>query len=301
MALFEQVAQQDRDARNPNAVIGGIRLVKAVFFKISNRVDIGRGDGALLVCIGGDRVVIGRHVVHGEGLLVLNADHGGGLVGGERLQVGDCLIGVEVVGGRVNVGLEGLNGFQSGRIFVAGVAIGGRADAEQMPAVAEHAVVHPVGRRRADRDHGDVIDQEHHDREDWQTQPTVRDDAVDLIGGGELPGIVLLVAGLDDRGDIHITLVRNDRLGVVVQLLFGVPDVLLDVSELLGIRFSFLSTLSSRSKILIAYQRCCSSGHIVHGSLLDVGDCVLDAAGEGVLRDGLGVFPPHGSPPRQLP
>ena len=50
------------------------------------------------------------------------------------------------------------------------------------------------------------------------------------------------------------------------------------------------STLSSRSKILMAYQRCCSSGMVVDGGLLDVGNGMLHGAGEGVHGDGLAAL-----------
>ena len=98
-----------------------------------------------------------------------------------------------------------------------------------MPAVAEHAVVGPVGRGRADGDHGDPVDKEHDHGEDRQAQPAVGDDAVDLIGR-RLRGLgFLAVAGADDLRDIDIALVCDDGLGVIVELLLGGLDVRLDV------------------------------------------------------------------------
>ncbi len=159
-----------------------------------------------------------------------------------------------------------------------------------MPAVTEQTVVGPVGRGGADGDHGDPVNEEHDDREDGQTQPAVRDDLVDLIGGGQLTGVFLLVAGLDDLGDVNVALVGDDALGVVVELLLGGLDVLLDVSFDVGRNVQRLEDLIVALEHLDGVPALLLFGHGVHGSLFDVGNGVLDRAGELVHRDGLAAL-----------
>ena len=158
-----------------------------------------------------------------------------------------------------------------------------------MPAIADHAVVGPVGRGGADGDHSDPVDQEHHHREDGQAQPAVRDDLVDLIGGRELTGLFLLVAGLDDLRDVDVALVGDDALGVIVQLLLGGLDVLLDVGERLGGDVQLGEHLVVALKDLDRVPALLLLGHVMYRRLLNVGDGVLNGAGEGVHGDGLGV------------
>lgn len=93
-------------------------------------------------------------------------------------------------------------------------------DAEQMPTVAEHAVVRPVCRNRTDRRNGDVINNKHHNRKDRQSQNTVRYDLIDLIGNGKTAVVLFLVALLDDGSNVNIALVRDDAFCVCHQALF---------------------------------------------------------------------------------
>ena len=157
-----------------------------------------------------------------------------------------------------------------------------------MPAVAEQAVVGPVGGRRANGDHGDVIHQEHHDGEDGQAQPAVGDDTVDLVGSGQLTGVFLLVTGLDDLGDVDVALVGDDGLGVVVQLLLGSLDVLLDVGHDGGVDLQLVQHLVVTLEDLDGVPALLLLGQVMYGGLLDVGDGVLHGAGEGVHGHGLG-------------
>ena len=156
-----------------------------------------------------------------------------------------------------------------------------------MPAVAEQAVVGPVGRRRADGDHGDVVNKEHDDCEDGQAQPAVGDDPVDLIGGGELFLALLLVAALDDLCDVDIALVGDDGLRVVVQFLFGGLDVLFDVLHRLCRDAQLLEDLVVALKDLDRIPALLLGGLVVQDGFLDMGDGVLNSAGEGVLRLGV--------------
>ena len=65
-----------------------------------------------------------------------------------------------------------------------------------MEAVAEQAVVGPVGRPGADGRDRQVVDAEHDDREDREGENPVGDDPVDLIRDRELAGALLVVAVL---------------------------------------------------------------------------------------------------------
>ena len=159
-----------------------------------------------------------------------------------------------------------------------------------MPAVAEHAVVGPVGSGGAHSHHGDPVHQEHDQCENGQAQPAVGHDAVDLIGSGQLAfGLLLLVAALDDLGDIDIALVGDDALRVVIQLLFGSLDVLLDVAHDGGVDLQLLQHLVVTLEDLDGVPALLLLGHVMYSGLLDVGDGVLHGAGEGVHGDGLGV------------
>jgi len=159
-----------------------------------------------------------------------------------------------------------------------------------VPAVAEHAVVRPVGRGSADGDHGDVVNKEHHDREDGQSQPSVGDDLIDLIGGGELFRALFLVAALDELGDVDVALVGDDALGVVVELGLRRLDVLFDVVHRLGGDAELFKHLVVALKDLDGIPALLLFRHIVHGRLFDVGNGVLDGPREGVHRHGLGAL-----------
>ena len=158
-----------------------------------------------------------------------------------------------------------------------------------MPAIAEHTVVGPVGGHGADRYHGDVVYQEHDDREDGQTQPTVGDHAVNLIGDGQLTGALLLVAGLDHLGDVHITLIGDNTLGVVAQLILGGLDVGLDVLHRVGGHIQLLQHLAVALKDLDGVPALLGFGQVMQGGFLDVGNGMLHRAGEGVHGNGLAV------------
>ena len=165
------------------------------------------------------------------------------------------------------------------------------------PGAAED-VVGPVGEEGAEGDaavtdrsaHGQRVDQPHDQREDRQSQDAVRDDLVDLVGGGELTFVLFLVCTLEKLGNIDVTLVGDDALGVVVQLLFGSLDVLLDVCLGLGGNVQSLHDLVVALKDLDGVPALLLLGHRVHDGLLDMGDRVLHRAGEGVHRDGPGVL-----------
>ena len=286
----KRIADQNGDTRDPYAIVCRVGLVKAVFFKVADSVHIGHlNDIVHLVRAFGQYIVVGGLLADGERLLILHVNSSGVGRGLEGLELFECRIGVEVLIFHVKAD-ESVSRFRRGGVLVARVAVGGGADAEQVPAVAEHAVVRPVGRGSADGDHGDVVNKEHHDREDGQSQPSVGDDLIDLIGSRELLGALLFVATLDELSDIHIALVGDDALGIVVELCLRRLDVLFNVIECFRRDLELFEHLVVALKDLDRVPALLLFRHIVHGRLFDVGDGVLDRAGEGVHRDGLGAL-----------
>ena len=159
-----------------------------------------------------------------------------------------------------------------------------------MPAVAEQAVVGPVGSGGAHGHHGDPVHQEHHQSEDGQAQPAVGDDLVDLIGGGKLILSLLLVAALDDLGDVDIALVGDDALGIVIQLLLSGLNIRLDVLHHVGGDAELFQHLVVTLEDLDGVPALLFLGHGMYGGLLDVGNGMLHGTGEGVHGDGLAVL-----------
>ena len=276
------VADENGDARYPNAVISRIGSVKAVFLEVGNCINIGHLDNVVhLVSAFGKCVIISSHGVDREGLFILDVN-GCGLVGGlESLHIGKQCVCVEVVCFNVNVlAEERADCLDSCGVFVVCVVIVGRADAQQVPAVAEHAVVCPVGCRCADGDHCDPVDKEHDYREDRQAQPTVGDDLIYLVGSGELAGVFLLVACLDDGCYVEVALVGDDALGIVVKLILGGLDVRVDVLHDLGLDGELCKHLVIVLEDLDCVPALLLFGQLMQDGLLDVSDCVLDNAGE---------------------
>ena len=157
-----------------------------------------------------------------------------------------------------------------------------------MITVAEQTVVCPVGCGRADGDHRDPVDEEHHNREDRQTQPAIRHDTVDLIGYGQFACALLLIAGLDDVADPDIPFVGDDAFRVVIQFLLGGGDVLLDVRFGLFGNVQAFHNLAVALKDLDRVPALLLLRHVVHNRFLDVRKRMLDRAGEGMLRNGFG-------------
>ena len=258
ISLLQQVANENRDTGHPNAVVCGVGFF--AFQRFKRFFIVSQRSGLL-----GDL----------QSLLIL--DFVGEVAGGS----GAVLFHVGVVAV-----------YDQGRLVICisvFVVIGG-ADAEQVPAVAEQAVVCPVGSSSAHADHGDVVNKEHDNCEDGQAQPAVGHDLIDLIGGGQLTGGVLLVAALDDLADVDVTLVGNDALGVVVQLLLGSFDVGLDVRHGLLGQTQLLHHLVVTLEDLDGVPTLLLLGQAVNGGFLDVGNGVLHRAGEGVHGNGLAVL-----------
>ena len=183
VCAFKRVAYQHRYAGHPHAVVGGIGLFKAVFFNVSSRINIGHGNNVIVLFLaGGDRIVVSGQLVNSQGLLILNLNGAGGGFGNEVLYLleGSGLVEVLSLGIYLNEGVDGVHGVG---VFFAYFFILSAADAEQMEAIAEQAVVCPVRSRRAYGDHGDVVNKEHYQREYGQAQPAVGHDLVYFIGG----------------------------------------------------------------------------------------------------------------------
>ena len=102
--------------------------------------------------------------------------------------------------------------------------------------------------------------------------------------------ILFLVAGLNDLADVDISLVGDDGFGIVIHFgLYGL-DVVFDVLQYSLIDIQGGKHLIITLKDLDGIPALLLFGHIVHGGLLDMRQCVLYAAGEGVLRNGLAVL-----------
>ena len=114
------------------------------------------------------------------------------------------------------------------------------------------------------------------------------DDAVDLVGDGQLTGCLPFIGPLEDRANVVVTLVGNDALGVVVQLLLCGTDILFDVvQEWLG-DVDLFQGLFVPLKDFDGIPALLIGGHIVKDCFLDVGQGVFHWAGKVVGGDRLG-------------
>ena len=159
-----------------------------------------------------------------------------------------------------------------------------------MPAVAEHSVVHPVGRERADSDHGDVVDEEHDNCEYRKSEPAVCDDLIDLVGGRKLTDILLFVAGFDYRCDIDISLIRDDGLCVVIHLFLNLFNVALDVLKDRLVEVELCKHLVVALEDFDGVPSLLLLGESVDGGLFNVRESVLDGAFKCMHRNGLGAL-----------
>ena len=203
---------------------------------------------------------------------VLGAARHKGVVhhGGDAGDIGAVLCRVD----RVGIVARSLDG------RVVGVA----ALTEHVPAVgAEELVVGEVGHRAAQGRNGDVVHAEHDDHKDRQTQDTVGNHAVDLLGGAHL-GRSLSEALIDDVRDDAIALTGDDGLGIVVAVLLALGDQLLHASGLL------LGEVDELAGVRVALEQLDGVVATLVGRnarrqvILDVVQNVLDGGIELVLR-----------------
>ena len=151
-------------------------------------------------------------------------------------------------------------------------------------------VVGPVGEHGTEGSHCDPVNKEHYNRKNGDRSPAVSDDLIYLVGIGKLSCILFLVARLDDGCYVDVTLIGDDAFCVVVKLLFGSFDVGVYVFEIIGLDVQSAKDLLVMLEDLYRIPALLLFGHIVQNVLLDVSDRMLDSAGEGVHRDGLGVL-----------
>ena len=260
--------RENGDPRHPNAVI----FCGGCFFK----------DG---ICRGGNVVTrFGQRFAvsavgffkaaevgfFGGGEEIFRADHTGGFRFGQRHEDGFIREG--------GFGVIG-NGF-----FVSAAA-----DAEKTEPVAEKAVVGPIGDPGADGGNGNIINDEHHRGEDRQRQHAVGNDLIDLIGSRELPGVFLLVAALQQRGDVEIAFVGDDAFGVVVHFFFGGSDVGFDMFGNFGVDVQLFRDLFVPLEDLNGVPALLFGGEIVKNGFFNMGDGVFRRTGKGVHRHGRAV------------
>ena len=203
---------------------------------------------------------------------VLGATRHEGIVhhGGDTRDIGAILCRVD----RVGVVTRGLD---SRVVSVAALT-------EHVPAVgAEELVVGEVGHRAAQGRNGDVVHAEHDDHKDRQTQDTVGNHAVDLLGGAHL-GRSLGHALVDNVRDDAIALAGDDGLGIVVAILLALGDQLLHASGLLLGEVDELAGVCITLEQLDGVIATLVSGNARRQVVLDVVQNVLDGGVELVLR-----------------
>ena len=152
---------------------------------------------------------------------------------------------------------------------------------------AEQNVIGPVGSLGADGEgeaaHGNGIDAKHHAGENGQGQNPVGHDPVDLIGDGETPGSGLLLYRLGhNAADVGIALIGDDTLGIVVQLLLAVQNVLLQMLRKGVIQLEGFQNLFVPLKDFDGIPAQVSVVHFPGKGLLDMGKGVFHAAGKHV-------------------
>ena len=155
---------------------------------------------------------------------------------------------------------------------------------EHVPAIGtKELVVGEVGHRAAQGGDGDVVHAEHDDHKDRQTQDTVGNHAVDLLGGAHL-GRSLGHALVDDVGDDAVALAGDDGLGVVVAILLALGDQLLYASGLLLAEVDELAGVRIALEQLDGVVAALVGGNARRKVVLDVGQNVLDGGVKLVLR-----------------
>ena len=172
-------------------------------------------------------------------------------------------------------------------VLVDGIFVLTGTHPEEMEAITEQAIIGPVSDPATDGRHRDEVHQNHDSSENRQGGEPVGDNTVDLIRNGHPAGLLFLVATLQDRGDVHITLVGDDAFSVIIQLGLSSLDILLHMVQnglgniQLGQHFVVaLENLNGVPTLLLLR-------HIVDNSLFNVRQGVLNGASKGMLGNGL--------------
>ena len=160
VCLLQQVADQHGDTGHPHAKISGVRLGAVGIQSSLDRRIVGSLRGNLQGLFIFQLVVDGRISRNGstQGVNCLSGSLFAVILALGVQRLSHCVIAV-LGNQRVNDLVGVAVGF--GSLFVVA-----GANAQQMPAVAEHAVVGPVGSGSANAHHCDPVDQEHHNGED---------------------------------------------------------------------------------------------------------------------------------------
>ena len=159
-----------------------------------------------------------------------------------------------------------------------------------MITVSEQSVVCPVCCRCADGYHGNVVNQEHDQCEDRQTQPAVGNNFIDLVGCRELSSVLFFITCLDDGGNVDVPLVGDDGFCIVVHFLFGCLDVFFDMCHHICINVQAVKDFIISFEDLDRIPSLLFLRHMMYSCFFDVRQRVLYNARKGVHRDRLAVL-----------
>ena len=263
---------QDRDTRHPYAICRRIRLFDG------SRLEIGGvGDGDLFLHVPFVVIQIGCGTQRRRQFR--NQD--GCLFGGRRL--------IHRAGGRRGC----FERFHDGSRFLIVFRcrfIGRGPDAEQVPAVAEHAVIGPIGRPSAHCRDRHKVDDEHDGRKDRQCREAVGHHLVDFIRDRQPAGISFFVTAFQDGRYVNIPFIGDDTLRVIVAFLFGRLDILLNMLQDIRVQLELCENLVVPLENLDGIPALLLGRHGVDRRLFDMGQGVFHRPGEGVHRHRFGRF-----------
>ena len=170
-------------------------------------------------------------------------------------------------------------------VFISSVIVCAGTNAQQVPAIAEHAVICPVCCSRTNGNHGDVIYQEHDYCEDRQTQPTVGNDLIDLIGCGQTALVLFLETILNNGSNVLVTLIGDNAFCIIVQFFFRSGNVLFNMC-LVGIRhFQLFQNLFIPFEDLDCIPSLLFLRNVMQEFFFNVCNGMFYRAAKGVLRN----------------
>ena len=147
--------------------------------------------------------------------------------------------------------------------------------------LTEEGIIHPVCRPTADGGDRDEIDKRHDEEEDRKRKDAVCDDMVDFIRGRHGDALLLFLHDtVYDLGNVAIALVDDDGLGIIIELVFAVLDMPIQMRHQLRIQ------LQSSRRILVSFEYFDGVPanelvlDFIGDRFFDVCDGMLDAAGE---------------------
>ena len=155
--------------------------------------------------------------------------------------------------------------------------------------LAEQNIVGPVSCEGSDGDtaicngstHGQRVHEEHDQGKDWQSEDTVGNNLVDLIGNSQVLNASFLSDSLlNNSVDVSITLVGDDALGVIVHFLLAVCDVLVNVVNQRLVQLQLLLNLVITLEQLDGVPTQEAVINLALDGLFDMSDGMLNAASE---------------------